>query len=89
MALRNAQLNDKPKPNLIPVGLHYSNSQKFRERGAVILERPMKLPEIPPIIEDEEQQDSNDKEWVIEVTESIESELKRASLSKTSWKRGD
>ncbi len=85
MALRNAQLNDKPKPNLIPVGLHYSNSQKFRERGAVILERPMKLPELPPIIEDDEQQSSSDKAWIIMVTEKIESELKRASLSKTSW----
>ena len=85
MALRNAELNGKPKPNLIPVGLHYSNSQKFRERGAVILERPMQLPEIPPMTEDEEQQTSNDKEWVISVTQSIESELKRASLSKTSW----
>ncbi len=85
MALRNAELNGKPKPNLIPVGLHYSNSQKFRERGAVILERPMLLPELPPLEEDKEQQSSNDKEWVISVTKSIESELKRASLSKTSW----
>ena len=34
MALRNAELNGHAKPNLIPVGLHYSNSQKFRERGS-------------------------------------------------------
>ncbi|DAC55549.1 MAG TPA: hypothetical protein HA359_00490 [Candidatus Poseidoniaceae archaeon] len=84
-ALRNAQINELPKPNIIPVGLHYSNSQKFRERGAVILERPMNLPEIPPLVEDETQQKETDYEWVQSVTKSIESELKRASLSKTTW----
>ncbi|DAC59301.1 MAG TPA: hypothetical protein D7I03_04285, partial [Candidatus Poseidoniales archaeon] len=82
---RNAQINELPKPNIIPVGLHYSNSQKFRERGAVILERPMNLPEIPPLVEDETQQKETDYEWVQSVTKSIESELKRASLSKTTW----
>ena len=45
----------------------------------------MQLPEIPPVVEDQEQQILLDKEWVVKVTESIESELKRASLSKTSW----
>jgi hypothetical protein len=45
----------------------------------------MQLPEIPPVTENEEQQTLRDKEWVITVTQSIESELKRASLSKTSW----
>ena len=85
MSLRKAEMNGKPKPNLIPVGLHYSNSQKFRERGAVILERPMVLPEIPRNIDDNELLEQADKEWVVSVTESIESELKRASLSKTSW----
>ena len=84
-ALRNAQINELPKPNIIPVGLHYSNSQKFRERGAVILERPMNLPEIPPLVKDENQQKETDYEWVQSVTKSIESELKRASLSKTTW----
>ena len=72
------------KPNLIPVGLHYSNSQKFRERG----QSPRTADatsEIPPVVEDQEQQILLDKEWVVTVTESIESELKRASLSKTSW----
>ena len=51
IALRSAEENNKTPPNIIPVGLHYSNSKKFRERGAVILERPMKLPNLPPIVE--------------------------------------
>ena len=51
----------------------------------LFLERPMNLPEIPPVVEDQEQQKETDYEWVQNVTKSIESELKRASLSKTSW----
>ncbi|MEC7588907.1 MAG: 1-acyl-sn-glycerol-3-phosphate acyltransferase [Candidatus Thermoplasmatota archaeon] len=84
-ALRSAQNSNLPTPTLIPVGLHYSNSNKFRERGAVILERPMDLPEIPPNLDNDEEQMLVDQNWVLEVTDSIESELRRASLSKTTW----
>ena len=77
-AIRTSQELGTPIPRIIPVGLHYSNSQKFRERAAVILERPMELPDIP---EDQEM----DKQWIEQVTESIDSELNRASHSKTSW----
>ena len=85
VALRHAEINNLPPPNLIPVGLHYSNSNKFRERGAVILERPMTLPPIPQLTDNQLTQHEADKGWVIEVTNSIEAELKRASLSKTTW----
>lgn len=85
-AIRKAEEYGNAKPKVIPVGLHYSNSNKFRERGAVILERPMELPTIPQLVEDSEVQDSNDREWIKEVTNSIDSELNRASHSKTSWK---
>ena len=77
-AIRTSKELGTPIPRIIPVGLHYSNSQKFRERAAVILERPMELPDIP---EDQEM----DKQWIEQVTESIDSELNRASHSKTSW----
>jgi len=85
IALRKAEEKNKNSPNIIPVGLHYSNSKKFRERGAVILERPMKLPDTPPIVEDDEMQKEHDRLWVSKVTEFIEAELKRASHSKISW----
>ena len=85
IALRSAKLQNKATPIIVPVGLHYSNSQKFRERGAVILERPMQLPAIPEDVDDETEQKVIDKEWISNVTNSIENELKRASLSKTSW----
>ena len=84
-ALREAQRKGLPVPTLIPVGLHYSNSNKFRERGAVILERAMDLPEIPVRIGEDNEDSNADQSWVLEVTKSIEAELKRASLSKTTW----
>ena len=85
IALRKAEEENMSPPHIIPVGLHYSNSKKFRERGAVILERPMKLPNTPPIFEDDEVQQTHDRQWVSKVTNFIEAELKRASHSKISW----
>lgn len=84
-AIREAGKQGEPVPRIIPVGLHYSNSNKFRERGAVILERPMELPPIPHTVEDLSTQDLADREWIKEVTNAIDSELNRASHSKTSW----
>ena len=43
-ALREAEASGLPKPNVVPVGLHYSESQRFRERAAVVVERSMDLP---------------------------------------------
>ena len=45
----------------------------------------MDLPEIPPNLDNDEEQMLVDQGWVLEVTDSIESELRRASLSKTTW----
>ena len=51
----------------------------------MILERPMKLPNLPPIVENNNEQQTIDRQWVSQVTEFIEAELKRASHSKISW----
>jgi 1-acyl-sn-glycerol-3-phosphate acyltransferase len=84
-AIREAEELGKPRPQLVPIGLHYSDATTFRERCAVVIERPMTLPQLPEIIDDFEVQDKLDREWVTSVTKSIDAELKRASLSKTSW----
>ncbi len=84
-AIREAEEMGKARPQLVPIGLHYSDATTFRERCAVVIERPMSLPQLPEIIEDFEVQDKLDREWVTSVTKAIDSELKRASLSKTSW----
>jgi len=84
-ARRKAQSDGNPEPQLVPIGLHYSESQTFRERAAVIVERVMNFQPIPESIEGQEEQDRLDREWVTQVTEAIGIELKRASLSKTTW----
>jgi len=85
-ARRKAQADGEPLPQLVPIGLHYSESQTFRERAAVVVERVMQFEATPELIENEEEQDRLDREWVTSVTDSIGIELKRASLSKTTWR---
>jgi 1-acyl-sn-glycerol-3-phosphate acyltransferase len=85
-ARREAIAKGLPEPHVVPIGLHYSNSQRFRERAAVVIERSMEFPALPEIVADEEVQDQTDRAWVVNVTEAIGTELERASLSKTSWR---
>ena len=85
-ARRKAQASGKPLPQLVPIGLHYSESQTFRERAAVVVERVMQFEPAPELLEDEEEQDRLDRAWVTSVTDAIGIELKRASLSKTTWR---
>ena len=85
-ARRQAQKEGFAEPQLVPIGLHYSNSQRFRERAAVMIERSMVFDSIPEEVDDEVVQDQLDRAWVKDVTDAIGVELKRASLSKTSWR---
>jgi 1-acyl-sn-glycerol-3-phosphate acyltransferase len=85
-ARREASLNGLPEPHLIPIGLHYSESQRFRERAAVVIERSMAAPPLPETTHDEEEQDRRDRAWVDDVTEDIRVELQRVNLSRTSWR---
>ena len=72
-------------PHLVPVGLQYSESQRFRERAAVVIERAMDLPEAPPLVESEAEQDALDRGWVKDLTGQIAVELERVNHSKMSW----
>lgn len=84
-ATRKANERGLPSPKVVPVGLHYSESQRFRERAAVVMERVMDLPPLPDRTDDLNQQDRNDRAWVGEVTDLFAVELQRANHSKTSW----
>jgi 1-acyl-sn-glycerol-3-phosphate acyltransferase len=83
-AFRLADNTGQPRPRLVPVGLHYSASQRFRERAAIVLERAMAVPE-PPAMDNVRSKES-DRAWIAEVTGLIEVDLKRANLSRTSWR---
>jgi hypothetical protein len=79
-ALRRAQANDQPRPRLVPVGLHYADASRFRERAAIVLERTVMVPD-PPLSGDHEA----DKAWISDLTTAIEVELQRANLARSSW----
>ena len=84
-ARREAQDKGLPEPQLVPIGLHYSESHTFRERAAVVIERVMDLNPIPADVDDSFEQDRLDRMWIDDVTKAIDVELQRANLSKTSW----
>jgi len=84
-AVREADAAGFPRPSVIPVGLHYSETQRFRERAAVVIERTMSLPETPTLGHDPTEQDQLDRAWVDEVTELFAAELHRVNHAKTSW----
>ena len=85
-ARRKAEQEGFAPPQLVPIGLHYSESNTFRERAAVIVERVMEFEPIPKLTGNVETQDTADRAWVTSVTDSIGIELQRASLSKTTWR---
>ena len=83
-ATRLADATGQPRPRLVPVGLHYSASHRFRERAAIVLERAMTIPEYPALESSTSEED--DRAWIAKVTNAIEVDLKRANLSRTSWR---
>ena len=84
-AVREADSAGHPRPSVIPVGLHYSETQRFRERAAVVIERTMSFPAPPALGEDLAEQDRLDRMWVDEVTALFAAELQRVNHAKTSW----
>ncbi|MAJ01363.1 MAG: hypothetical protein CMA10_03035 [Euryarchaeota archaeon] len=85
-ARREAIEKELPEPQVVPIGLHYSESHTFRERAAVVIERVMELNPIPPTVGDSFEQDRTDRIWIEGVTQAIDVELRRANLSKTTWR---
>jgi len=83
MAMEIADQEGAPPPSLIPIGLHYSNTHIFRERAAVIIDRPMEIEAIPNTSDDGD--DEPKREWVRNLTSNIGNELKRASHSSENW----
>lgn len=79
--------NNFPPPLLIPIGLHYSDAHVFRERAAVIIEKPMTLPPLPSSVDNENINEEPARDWVRDVTNDIDCELQRASHSTISWQK--
>lgn len=94
-ALRKAKDSGNSAPNIVPVGLHYTDANKFRERALVTIHRPMTLPPLPgevdsPLPSDEMiaefgEVEAADRAWVTSVTAMLSTELDRTSQGLDSW----
>ena len=95
LAIRRAREKGVPEPVLVPVGLHYSDPNKFRERALVEVHSPMNIPPLPgengapepseQMISDFGKEEANDRAWVQYVTENLGGELQRTSHGLESW----
>ncbi len=94
-AIERAREAGVPEPNLVPVGLHYSDANQFRERALVAIHAPMELPPLPgemaaPVpdeasVEEFGPTDAADRAWVNAVTAALGVELQRTSQGLDTW----
>ncbi|HIF05063.1 MAG TPA: hypothetical protein EYQ80_06700 [Candidatus Poseidoniales archaeon] len=74
-AIQIADERGLPHPSLQPIGLHYTDQHRFRERALMEIHRPIELP--PP--------GDDDRGWVEQVTAIIDVELNRSTIGMETW----
>ncbi len=93
-AHRRAVEKGKPTPNIVPIGLHYSDQHSFRERVSLQINRPLEAPPLPqtdgsPQPSEEELvqhgEEAHDRAWCKEVTSLLQTEINRTSHAQESW----
>ena len=93
-AHRRAVEAGKPTPNIVPIGLHYSDQHSFRERVSLQINRPLEAPPLPqaegapkPSEEELNQhgEQAHDRAWCNEVTSLLQTEINRTSHAQESW----
>ncbi len=93
-AHRRAMAAGKPTPNIVPIGLHYSDQHSFRERVSMQINRPLEAPPLPqtegaPQPSEEELvqhgEQAHDRAWCKEVTSVLQTEINRTSHAQESW----
>ncbi len=94
-ALKNSAENGTKPPSLVPVGLHYTDANRFRERALVTVHQPMNLPPLPgnegapapttELIDEFGDDIAGERAWVNSVTESLGVELERCSQGLETW----
>jgi len=95
LAIRRAREQRVPEPSLVPVGLHYTDANRFRERALLEVHPPMSLPPLPgedgaPIpdtdaVAEHGEKEAADRAWVVAVTSDLGAELQRTSQGLESW----
>ncbi len=93
-AHRRAVEKGKPTPNIVPIGLHYSDQHSFRERVSLQINRPLEAPPLPQtdgspqpsegeLVQHGEE--AHDRAWCKEVTSLLQTEINRTSHAQESW----
>ena len=95
LAIRRAREQGVPEPVIVPIGLHYSDPNRFRERALVEVHSPMEIPPLPgesgapsaskQMIDEFGLDEASDRAWVNYVTEDLGGELQRTSHGLETW----
>ena len=93
-AIKKAQEEGKPQPHVVPLGLHYSDQHRFRERVSLQINQPLPIPPLPgeddapiPTAEDIEEfgKQAYDRAWCGMVTDILKMEIDRCNHAQESW----
>lgn len=93
-AINKALEEGKPQPHVIPLGLHYSDQHRFRERVSLQVNQPLPIPPLPgnegapkPTVEELEEfgTQAHDRAWCRMITDTLKMEIDRCNQAQESW----
>lgn len=93
-AITQAKEEGFPQPHVIPLGLHYSDQHRFRERVSLQVNQPLPIPPLPgedgaplPTAEDvaEFGEQANERAWCGAITELLRMEMDRCNQAQETW----
>jgi 1-acyl-sn-glycerol-3-phosphate acyltransferase len=93
-AIRKAREDGNPEPHVVPLGLHYSDQHRFRERVSLQVNQPLPIPPLPgeegapePSEDDlsEYGQQAHDRAWCTSITELLKLEMNRCNQAQETW----
>ncbi len=93
-AIKKAREEGKPQPHVVPLGLHYSDQHRFRERVSLQVNQPLPIPSLPgevgapqPTVEEIEEfgEQAHDRAWCGVITELLKMEMNRCNQAQESW----
>ena len=93
-AIRKARDENHPQPHVVPLGLHYSDQHRFRERVSLQVNQPLPIPPLPgeegapkPTSEEVEEfgEQAHDRAWCSVITEHLRMEMNRCNQAQETW----
>ncbi len=94
-SINKAQEEGLPLPHIIPLGLHYSDHHRFRERVSLQVNQPLPIPPLPgqkgapePTAEEIEEfgDEAPNRAWCGEITKLLKMEMNRCNQAQETWK---